>query len=164
MRALEWLLLASVMAACFSLPSYQDSGPEQPLIGKSRVTRATYRRPPSFLFLLGQFFGQTISDTGAAARNISKIFNDQFTTTTPSPDAVTEEGTNSTETPPKPITRDTLFRILGNNFRGLQRLFNTEWQAAVDQSSTNVANFRKELREAVRPFLLPNRNLTNNQT
>uniref|UniRef100_A0A1B6F4X8 Uncharacterized protein n=1 Tax=Cuerna arida TaxID=1464854 RepID=A0A1B6F4X8_9HEMI len=167
MRALDWLLLASVMAACIPLPSNTDSDYSPQFSHKSRVNRAisTRRRQPNLFFLVGQFFGQTIAETNQAVRNITRIFNDQFTTTTPSPDMVTEDDSNSTtEKPPTPITRDQLFRILGNNYRGLVRLFNSEWQAAVEQSGKNVANFRKELREAIRPYFSPNRNLTSNQT
>uniref|UniRef100_A0A1B6MQI9 Uncharacterized protein n=1 Tax=Graphocephala atropunctata TaxID=36148 RepID=A0A1B6MQI9_9HEMI len=167
MKAQEWLLLASVMAACIPLPSNTDSDYSPHSIHRSRVTRATNtrRRQPSFFFLVGQFFGQTVSETNQALRNITRIFNDQFTTTTPSPDMLMEDDSNSTtEKPSPPITRQQLFTILGNNYRGLVRLFNSEWQAAVEQSGRNVANFRKELREAVRPYFSPNRNLTRNQT
>lgn len=47
----------------------------------------------------------------------------------------TEEDSNSTtDQPPPPITRQQLFGILGNNYRGLVRLFDSEWQSAVEVS------------------------------
>jgi len=153
------------MAACLPLPSHTDQDSHLNLY-KSRIARATNtRRQPNFLFLLGQFFGQTVSDTNRALGNITRIFNNQFTTTTPSPDMVTSEddSNSTTEATPPPLSRQQLFKILGNNYRGLVRLFNTEWQSAVQQSSKNVAMFRKELREAVRPYFSPNRNLSSNE-
>uniref|UniRef100_A0A1B6CB48 Uncharacterized protein n=1 Tax=Clastoptera arizonana TaxID=38151 RepID=A0A1B6CB48_9HEMI len=131
MRAYDWLLLASVLAISIEPLTSKESLPNS--AQESRYKRQTRRRPVGFFGQFNQFIRDTVSETGVAYRNISKIFSDQFTTTTPSPNEI--EDTNSTT--PKAYTMQEVFGILGRNYRGLQRLFNREWRTAIENQSTH---------------------------
>ncbi|KAL1122632.1 hypothetical protein AAG570_002959 [Ranatra chinensis] len=90
---------------------------------------------PGFLFLLAQLFTGTVTDTNIAIRNITQIVNEQFPSSSAQTLGLADdnrrpggrlEGANSTR-----LTIQDLANILGRNFRGLRRLFNSEWRNAI---------------------------------
>ncbi|XP_020283041.1 uncharacterized protein LOC109853985 isoform X4 [Pseudomyrmex gracilis] len=56
------------------------------------------------------------------------------------------------------LTRNGLLQLLSRNIRGLIRLFNIEWQDALNQSEINVREFQKNLGNQIGSYLQDNPN------
>ncbi|EFN87763.1 uncharacterized protein LOC105192456 [Harpegnathos saltator] len=84
----------------------------------------------------------------------SNLANVNVTTT-----ATTAAGTTTTTTArPFKFTVNGVQNIIRRNLRGLVRLFNLEWQDALNQSEINVREFQKDLGNQVGSFLQDNPN------
>ncbi|XP_024085298.1 uncharacterized protein LOC106662044 [Cimex lectularius] len=141
----RWLLilcLLLLLQLSYEVSSYQNGG-------KKGVKRQIFkRRGPGFFGLLSQFVRETISDTNYAVRNITNIINNEF----PSPSAQLEEGNSTSTSGARQLSLKEVNDILGRNYRSLVRLFNTEFRKAVADSNKNVGLYRKEFRDAIRPY------------
>ncbi|XP_066905079.1 uncharacterized protein [Halyomorpha halys] len=117
--------------------------------GKRGITffKKPARRRPGFFGLITQFVRETIQDTSFAVRNITDTVNAEFPRTAP------PAGQNSTSS--SGATRLTISQvndILGRNYRSLVRLFNSEFRIALADSQNNIKEYKKEFRDAVRPY------------
>lgn len=132
---------------------------------KKKVQRAVAHAPPqrhrSVKELVYDLVKGTVIESEDVYRNISRTFFNTFTTTTttPSPDEVESDGANSTTTTAAPFTLRDFYRLVGINYKGLNRLFLKEFQLALRDSVNNVGQFRNDLRLSFFPFLRPDPNL-----
>nr|XP_018905451.1 PREDICTED: uncharacterized protein LOC109036008 [Bemisia tabaci] len=136
-----------------------------------RQEKPTKRKKPQpgVFASFGSLVKDTIVDARVAYRNISKLLEDSFRqqVTTPA-DTMTsasggnENGTSPAPPPPAPAPpgRQAVFDLLGKNYRGLRKLWDSELKLAMSESRKNVRRFQKELRESIRPFLQPSNNET----
>ncbi|XP_071641957.1 uncharacterized protein [Temnothorax longispinosus] len=153
-----------------------------------RVVRQVRRRRPGFFWTLARLTFETYNDTRSAIQQISNIINqsiepdpttlrpvsshpliaaDATTTIAPSIDqnntssdvaGVNATTTTSTTQAPFRLTPTNLQNLIRRNLRGLVRLFNIEWQDALNQSDVNVREFQKDLGNQVGSFLQDNPN------
>ncbi|KAJ9597739.1 hypothetical protein L9F63_011347, partial [Diploptera punctata] len=130
----------------------------------SRVRRQTKYRNKGFFSLIYDYFAETRADTSHAIRNISDLVSKtivpnpqgiQLNTT--DPERVTEqpEGNATTTEASFLLTQEEFFRLFRRNLRGLVRLFNMESRKAIQDSNKNVQMLRKQLKEAIRPYVQP---------
>ncbi|KAI5726441.1 hypothetical protein M8J76_002720 [Diaphorina citri] len=98
----------------------------------------------------------TVDESQIVYRNISRIFLNSFTTTTTTPNPDEIEADNTTTTTPAPEFKiQDFYRLVGINYRGLNRLFLSEFQLALKDSIKNVGQFKNDLRLSFFPFLRP---------
>uniref|UniRef100_A0A0A9XHR0 Uncharacterized protein n=1 Tax=Lygus hesperus TaxID=30085 RepID=A0A0A9XHR0_LYGHE len=139
----RWLLIVCLMLLLqlsFEATSEQSTG-------EKNVKRQTKRRNNiGFFGLLRNFVRDTIADTNFVIRNITDIVSEEF----PPP---TQDGRNSTSSSGVRLpTLPEATAILGRNYRSLMRLFRTEFSTALKDSRNNVQTYKKEFRNAVRPY------------
>ncbi|RZF33207.1 hypothetical protein LSTR_LSTR009752 [Laodelphax striatellus] len=163
MRLAHWVRLGIITAIsllCISL-QVESSEPSKRAVSSAKTQRTLFgfrrgrqskrKRPPGFFTLLNQFVSETVNDTSIAYRNISVIFTEQFRGGNSSQNQM--EGGNSTmsnSTRPA-FSMKQVFDLLGRNYRGLVKLFNSELRNAITDSNKNVARYRQEFTEAVTP-------------
>ncbi|XP_039450115.1 uncharacterized protein LOC120429012 [Culex pipiens pallens] len=114
---------------------------------------------------MGRLFYQQYNDTTWTLKNVYDIlsneFTDTFTTTTPNPLLPTTTADPSTSTTAKyRISRAELGVILNRNYRGLQKLFRTEWNDAWNQTKYNVDFYKQELKNSAFPKITRNTTTT----
>ncbi|XP_062533605.1 uncharacterized protein LOC134202602 isoform X3 [Armigeres subalbatus] len=105
---------------------------------------------------IGKLIYQQYNDTTWTLQGVYDVarneFSDTFTTTTPNPLLPTTTPDPATSTTEKyRISRAELGRILNRNYRGLQKLFRLEWNEAWNQTKYNVAFYKQELNNAIKP-------------
>ncbi|XP_031774486.1 uncharacterized protein LOC100870517 isoform X3 [Apis florea] len=138
-----------------------------------RVVREVKKQKPGFFWTLAKLTFEMINDTKSAIKQISDIINNSI-----APDSATQstmtkaslmasqsksnETTNlnatdaPTTTTQPTLTRDGLQKLIRRNVLGLVRLFNIEWNDALNQSETNVKEFQKNLGNQVGLYLRDN--------
>ncbi|RLU24167.1 hypothetical protein DMN91_004377 [Ooceraea biroi] len=151
-----------------------------------RVVRQVRRQRPGFFWTLARLAFETFNDTRSAIQQISNIINENFEPDTSTRQPVTSNSfmvtsatvassndqsnmssnmagvnvttmtTTSTTQAPFKLTRNSLQNLIRRNLRGLVRLFNIEWQDALNQSEANVREFQKNLGNQVGSFLQDN--------
>uniref|UniRef100_A0A8D9A258 Uncharacterized protein n=1 Tax=Cacopsylla melanoneura TaxID=428564 RepID=A0A8D9A258_9HEMI len=131
----------------------------KPQLERRKSARAVGDKPPrqkGVKELVYDLVKGTAHESEDVYRNISRIFLNTFTTTTttPSPDDVDTDNSTTT-TPASEFKITDFYRLAGINYRGLNRLFLTEFQLALKDSIKNVGEFRNDLRLSFFPFLRP---------
>ncbi|XP_012537436.1 uncharacterized protein LOC105837316 [Monomorium pharaonis] len=151
-----------------------------------RVARQVRKKRPGFFWTLARLAFETFNDTRSAIKQISNLINQNIepdpttrrptgshplmvteaTTVAPSVDQnntssnmtnVNATMTTTTQAPFR-LTPTNLQNLILRNVRGLVRLFNIEWQDALNQSDITVKEFRKDLGKQVGTFLQDNPN------
>ncbi|GLV37250.1 uncharacterized protein CBL_01921 [Carabus blaptoides fortunei] len=126
------------------------SGVVQDTVREKRATRK-----PGFFWVLGSNIFHQFNDTRSAIRQIRKLINNQFIDErkpAPAKVPVLEPNATTTEAPYR-ISRKEFNNIIMRNLRGIARLYNLEWNAAVKQSEQNRADFNKQLRYSIKKEL-----------
>ncbi|XP_011868225.1 PREDICTED: uncharacterized protein LOC105562198 [Vollenhovia emeryi] len=148
-----------------------------------RVVRQVRKYRPGFFWTLAKLAFETFNDTRSAIKQISNIISQNIEpdpttrrsasnhplvvdTTTIAPSIGQNNtssgmaGVNATTTTQAPfrLTPTNLQNLILRNVRGLVRLFNIEWQDAMNQSEMNVKEFQKNLGNEVGRFLQDNPN------
>ncbi|KAL0134420.1 hypothetical protein PUN28_001301 [Cardiocondyla obscurior] len=153
-----------------------------------RVVRQVRKRRPGFFWTLARLTFETFNDTRSAIKQISSFINQTIepetttrrsassnsltiaNTTTIAPASeqnntssdvggvnATMTTTTTTEAPFR-FTTTNLQNLVLRNLRGLVRLFNIEWQDALNQSEITVREFQKNLGNQVGSYLQDNPN------
>lgn len=102
------------------------------------------RRTPGFFGLITQFVRETIQDTNFVVRNITDTINTEF--------PPSNSGNITSPSGARRLTISQVNNILGRNYRSLMRLFNTELRTAISDSGNNIQMYKKEFKNAVRPY------------
>ncbi|XP_076641226.1 uncharacterized protein LOC143352532 [Halictus rubicundus] len=148
-----------------------------------RVAREIRKQRPGFFWTLARVTFETINDTRSALQQISEMINNNI-----APDSATQasvprgsltataattssknmSSTNETETTtarptstteaPFVLTRSSIQTLIRRNVLGLVKLFNLEWNEALNQSDINVRQFQKDLGKQVGTYLQDNPN------
>ncbi|XP_050062311.1 uncharacterized protein LOC114119192 [Aphis gossypii] len=145
----------------------------------SRLKRQLFNKnansEPGVVALTFSLIGGTISDARQAFRNVSSIVRDTIGEASRDPTASSTAagdqmmmaaantadneiggGGGSASTTPDPrIAGQTLGKLLGRNYRGLRRLFNSELRSAVKNSPGNIRDFAVELMGSIGQSLRP---------
>ncbi|VVC38374.1 Hypothetical protein CINCED_3A013336 [Cinara cedri] len=130
-------------------------------------------REPGIVSLTFSLIGGTITDARQAYRNVSNIVRDtiseaakiQEPSTTVAADGdlmaagntVDVVGSTTAATPPvdQRVAGQTLGSLLGRNYRGLRRLFNSELRSAIKSTPGNIRDFTVELMGSIGQSLRP---------
>lgn len=124
---------------------------------QTRITRQNYKKssqPPGLFIAISSLLGGTVADTFTAYRNISRLVQGAF---------APPRSTTSNQTAPTNGTRFTLrqaLALLGRNYRGLRRLFDSEFTKALNESEKTVMDFHRELKSSAKMYLEYNTNNT----
>ncbi|XP_055383082.1 uncharacterized protein LOC129613152 [Condylostylus longicornis] len=145
----------SFLKYCVLLLFFMDAVVESQVKTK-RVIIPTYKKNGhnfwTFFVALKNLVGDQYVDTRNTINQVNDIVRDTFsdtaTTTTPNPFAPVDNST-STTTEKYRVSRYEFGRILGRNFRGLQKIFQDDLQVALNQSNTNIEEYKKELQNAI---------------
>lgn len=151
-----------------------------------RVVRQVRRHRPGFFWTLARLAFETFNDTRSAIKQISNLVSqniepdpttrrpanshplmvaeartiapsvDQNNTSTDMTDV--NATTTTTTAAPFRLTSTNLQNLIRRNLRGLVRLFNIEWQDALNQSEISVREFQKDLGNQIGSFLQDNPN------
>ncbi|XP_006568992.1 uncharacterized protein LOC100576118 [Apis mellifera] len=144
-----------------------------------RIVREVKKQKPGFFWTLAKLTFEMINDTKSAIKQISDIINNSI-----APDSATQNtmtkaslmapqstnnetsatNLNATETTTEApttttqptLTREGLQKLIRRNVLGLVRLFNIEWNDALNQSETNVKEFQKNLGNQLSFYLRDN--------
>ncbi|XP_060858347.1 uncharacterized protein LOC132935750 isoform X2 [Metopolophium dirhodum] len=154
---------------------------------KRQLFNTKTNREPGVVALTFSLIGGTFSDARQAFRNVSSIVRDTISEAARDPAATTaaadqmmmaavntadnEVGggaASTTVATDQRMAGQTLGKLLGRNYRGLRRLFDSELRSAVKNSPGNVRDFAVELMgsigQSLRPSNLFSRGLTNGTT
>ncbi|XP_025993775.2 uncharacterized protein LOC105206926 isoform X2 [Solenopsis invicta] len=151
-----------------------------------RVARQVRKQRPGFFWTLARLAFETFNDTRSAIKQITGIINQTIEPDSPTrrpgsrPSMVAEARTiapsvdknntssmadvnatmTTTTTTPAPfrLTPTNIRNLILRNVRGLVRLFNIEWQDALNQSEITVKEFQKDLGNQVGIYLQDNPN------
>ncbi|XP_011638868.1 uncharacterized protein LOC105428318 [Pogonomyrmex barbatus] len=153
-----------------------------------RVVRQVRRQRPGFFWTLARLTFEAFNDTRSAIQQISNLIsqniepdpttrspvsshplmvtdartvapsNDQSTVSSDMANANATTTMTTTTSRPFRLTPTGLQTLIRRNLRGLIRLFNIEWQDALNQSEINVREFQKNLGNQVGSFLQDNPN------
>lgn len=153
---------------------------------KRQLFKTNTNREPGVVALTFSLIGDTFSDARQAFRNVSNIVRDTISeaardpATTPASDQVMMAAVNTadnevgggaastTAATDQRMAGQALGKLLGRNYRGLRRLFDSELRSAVKNSPGNVRDFAIELMgsigQSLRPANLFSRGQTNGTT
>ncbi|XP_050426350.1 uncharacterized protein LOC126836762 [Adelges cooleyi] len=134
-----------------------------------RKKAASNNQSPGLFRLTKILVRDTINDTRTAYRNISEIIGQTLREGIDAPPAPTDdqqmmgsaqESEPTTKRPQGQVTvsaaaRKAISKLVGRNFRGLRRLFDSELRNALANSGKNLRDFRRELGKSVRNSLRP---------
>ncbi|XP_076276421.1 uncharacterized protein LOC143207157 [Lasioglossum baleicum] len=148
-----------------------------------RVARQIRKQRPGFFWTLARVTFETINDTRSAFQQISDMINNNIapdsatqgsmprgslTATVASTSSKNTSSTNETEAAttgptsttaaPFVLTRSSIQSLIRRNVLGLVKLFNLEWNEALNQSEINVRQFQKDLGKQVGTYLQDNPN------
>ncbi|KDR19837.1 uncharacterized protein LOC110829570 [Zootermopsis nevadensis] len=129
-----------------------------------RFRRQTSHKNRGFVSLLSDYISETRNETTRAFNEISDLVSKQILPVQQGiqlnytvPESSRELLENATTTKvPFVLTQQEFLRILRRNLRGLARLFNMESRRAIEDSNNNVRVLRKEIVDAVRPYVVTN--------
>uniref|UniRef100_A0A6B2ECR3 Putative secreted protein n=1 Tax=Phlebotomus kandelakii TaxID=1109342 RepID=A0A6B2ECR3_9DIPT len=134
--------------------------------GEESSGKAKIRRPRSILgffqsiFTIHQLHQAQKTDTSYALARIYDVLKNSFSdTATPKPvvavEQVTSEpnATTTTTTERTKISRREFGRILGRNFRGLQKVYQLELLDAQEQSKRTIQEYKVQLGNSLAPFV-----------
>ncbi|KAK9509534.1 hypothetical protein O3M35_006832 [Rhynocoris fuscipes] len=154
MGAYQWLLVTYTLLL-FQL-SYEATSSQ--ISGGKQTKRAIFHwnRGPGFFGLIRQFIRETIRDTNRAVQNITSIINAEFPQESQSQVISANASVNASTSVSgaRRLTIQEVNSILGRNYRGLVRLFNTEFRTAVADSNKNIQRYRQEVKDAIRPYFV----------
>jgi len=142
---------------------------------KRQLFNKNANREPGVVALTFSLIGGTISDAREAFRNVSSIVRDTINEASRDPAASSTAagdpmmmaaanaadneiggGAASTTMAADPRTAgQTIGKLLGRNYRGLRRLFNSELRSAVKNSPGNIRDFAVELMGSIGQSLRP---------
>ncbi|XP_026821422.1 uncharacterized protein LOC113559844 [Rhopalosiphum maidis] len=150
---------------------YDDDASRQ----KRQLFNKNANREPGVVALTFSLIGGTISDAREAFRNVSSIVRDTINEAARDPAASSTAagdqmmmaaantadneiggGAASTTVATDPrMAGQTIGKLLGRNYRGLRRLFNSELRSAVKNSPGNIRDFAVELMGSIGQSLRP---------
>ncbi|XP_055684772.1 uncharacterized protein LOC129790943 [Lutzomyia longipalpis] len=129
-------------------------------------SQAKIRRPRSILgffqsiFTINQLHQAQKTDTTYTLARIYDILKNSFSdTATKKPVVLVEQttsepnATTTTTTEKTRLSRREFGRILGRNFRGLQRIYQLELLDAQEQSKRTIAEYKVQLGNSLAPFV-----------